>query len=138
MCEYSAWRASGRITCGWGGCTRRLESSILVMQTVDHVWAFFEDISNLPKWDRSVARVVPTSPGPIGLGYTFDTIAPSRGSGAQKEGLRMSYRITEIAPKQRYSVLLVVSTMFKDALWTFVLENLSPRESGSSAALSSP
>jgi hypothetical protein len=91
-----------------------LESSVVVSQTIDQVWAFFVDPANLPKWDRSVATVIPTSPDIAGVGSTFDTIAPS--------GMRMSYRIIDIMPEQRASIRLVSSTMFKEALWTFIFE----------------
>jgi hypothetical protein len=46
----------------------RLKASIVVPQTNEQVWRFFEDYSNLAKWDRSVAQVVPTSPAPFGVG----------------------------------------------------------------------
>lgn len=51
------------------------------------------------KWDRSVARVEPTSSGETAVGFTFDTIAPS--------GLRMSYRITANEPDKGSSIELV-------------------------------
>ena len=94
-----------------------LESSMGVRQTVERVWAFFVDPANLPKWDRSVATVIVPSPNNVGVGSTFDTLAPS--------GMRMSYRVTEFVPKQRISIRLVNSNMFKEALWTFKFEPIA-------------
>jgi polyketide cyclase/dehydrase/lipid transport protein len=100
----------------------RLQSWILVGRAIDHIWAFFVDLPNLATWDRSVAQVIVTSSEPLGVGSTFETIAPSPRSDPQRAGARLSYRITEVVPQQRFSVLLVDSPMFKRAVWTFVLE----------------
>jgi uncharacterized membrane protein len=35
----------------------RLEERIVIARDIGDLWAFFMDIQNLPKWDRSVARV---------------------------------------------------------------------------------
>jgi hypothetical protein len=94
-----------------------LESSVVVSQALERVWAFFVDPANLPRWDRSVATVIPTSPSTVGAGATFDTIAPS--------GMRMSYRVTDLVPRQRAEIRLVNSNMFKEALWTFIFEPLA-------------
>jgi hypothetical protein len=85
----------------------RLHSETVVSLTRDQVWAFFEDVDNLAKWDRSVARVERTTSGPIGVGYQFDTISPS--------GQRMSYRVSELIPKDRATIDLVNSDMFDRA-----------------------
>lgn len=98
------------------------ESSVLVRKTVEQAWKFFENPLSLAKWDRSVAKVIPTSSLPVGVGYTFDTIAPARGSNAQKEGLRMSYRITEYAPNHYSKILLTHSDIFKEAYWTTLVK----------------
>ena len=102
----------------------RLEASIVVPQTNEQVWRFFEDYSNLAKWDRSVAQVVPTSAAPFGVGSTFDTIAPARKSSG-KEGLRMSYRVTEYMPNHHVNILLTYSPMFTFAEWVIATESLS-------------
>lgn len=85
------------------------ESHIVVDRSLQVVTEFFADAQNLVKWDRSVARVEPTSSGTAAVGFTFDAIAPS--------GLRMSYRITAHDP-ERYSIIeLMTSKMFKRAAW---------------------
>lgn len=60
----------------------RFESDIVVERSLSDVASFFDEPTNLARWDRSVARVEPTSAGGAAVGFTFDTIAPT--------GLRMS------------------------------------------------
>lgn len=102
-----------------------LQGAIVVNESNERVWRFFREISNLAKWDRSVARVVPTSAGPYGVGSTFDTIAPARSARAGKEGLRMSYRVTEYVPNRRGAVRLTQSRMFTSAEWIMSTEDVS-------------
>ncbi len=98
-----------------------LEAAIVVPQTNEQVWRFFEDPANLAKWDRSVAQVVSTSPEPFGVGSTFDTIAPARKSSG-KEGLRMSYRTAEYAPSHQVRIQLTYSPIFSSADWIMTTE----------------
>lgn len=102
-----------------------LQAAIVVGQTNDQVWKFFSDASNLARWDRSVAQVILTSPEPFGVGSTFDTIAPVRKSRSLKEGLRMSYRITEYVPNQQMKTLLTNSSLFTYAEWIMTTEPIS-------------
>ena len=102
-----------------------LQAAIVVGQTNDQVWRFFSDASNLARWDRSVAQVIPTSSEPFGVGSTFDTIAPVRKSRSPKGGLRMSYRITEYVPNQQKNILLTDSPLFKYAEWVMTTEYVS-------------
>ena len=106
------------IILGARGINLRTETTISL--SPEEAWRFFEDPQNLAKWDRSVARVEPTSSGNVSPGYTFDTIAPPRSG--QKEGQRMSYEITEFIPNERAEIRLVQSPMFKRAEWTVMLE----------------
>ena len=85
------------------------QSTVLVERPLDSVIEFFDDPQNLVKWDRSVARVEPTSSGETAVGFTFDTIAPT--------GLRMSYRITAHEREKGSSIELVSSKMFRSAVW---------------------
>lgn len=102
-----------------------LQATIVVRQTNEQVWSFFNELSNLARWDRSVAQVFWTSPEPYGVGSTFDTIAPVRKSRPLKEGLRMSYRVTAYVPNRMYSCLLTSSSMFTSAEWTMTTEDLA-------------
>ncbi|MES2379338.1 MAG: SRPBCC family protein [Bacteroidota bacterium] len=98
-----------------------LNSSIVVPQTPQQVWALFEDPYFLPKWDRSVAEIIPTSANHHAVvGFTFDTVAPKKSW--QKQGLRMSYRITENIPGYQTKIKLENSPMFKEAVWTMRFE----------------
>ena len=102
-----------------------LQAAIVVAQTNEQVWRFFTEPSNLAKWDRSVAQVIPTSSEPFGVGSTFDTIAPAPRSRSRKEGMRMSYRITEYVPNHQMNIRLSHSRMFKYAEWVMTTEDVS-------------
>lgn len=102
-----------------------LQATIVVEQTNEQVWSFFSDLSNLARWDRSVARVGWTSRAPSGVGSTFETIAPVRNSHSHTEGMRMSYRITAYVPNRMYSCQLVTSPLFAFAQWTMSTEALA-------------
>lgn len=102
-----------------------LQASIVVTQTNEQVWRFFEQPSSLAKWDRSVAQVIPTSSEPFGVGSTFDTVAPVLNSRSRQEGMRMSYRITEYVPKRQMHIRLTHSRMFKYAEWIMATETIA-------------
>jgi len=87
----------------------RFTSDVTVARSLADVGAFLDEPSNLARWDRSVARVEPTSSGGTAVGFTFDTIAPS--------GMRMSYRITEHEPGHYTAIELCGSRMFRRAIW---------------------
>ena len=101
-----------------------VQGATVVNRTSDQVWHFFSQLSNLVTWDRSVDRVIATSSGPFGVGSTFDTIAPVRKGHAGKEGLRMSYRVTEYVPNHQVKTLLTHSPMFKNAEWTMTTDDV--------------
>jgi hypothetical protein len=91
----------------------KLQKRIVIARDIDDVWAFFMDIQNLPRWDRSVARVQVTS-GDGGVGTTFDTYAAGNGG-------RMSYEVTKLrAPYEHEAVTR--SGFFKWARWNFTLQ----------------
>ena len=88
-----------------------LQSKIWEDQDIEQVTKFFYDLTTLPKWDRSVAAVIPTSQTPGRVGATFETIAPS--------GMKMNYRVIEFDSDRRVKILLTNSRMFKRAVWQF-------------------
>ena len=93
----------------------RLEETTAIARSVEQVWGFFEDLDNLPRWDRSVARVERTS-GTNGAGMTFDTYAKDdRG--------RMSYELTELMPPNQYAAV-TRSGVFRLAEWRFRLDGI--------------
>lgn len=77
------------------------------------VWRFFEELENLPRWDRSVQHVEWTSGGPGRLGSTFDTVG-DRGRG------RMSYRVAAVV-EPSYLEATTDTGYFKTARWRFTL-----------------
>lgn len=96
-------------------------ADIIVSQSHQQVVALFDDPYFLPKWDRSVEQIIPTSPSQDAVvGFTFDTIAPKKRW--QKQGLRMSYRIIEHTQGYQTKIRLEHSNMFKDAIWTMRFE----------------
>ena len=99
-----------------------LHAAIVVARTNEQVWRFFSEASNLAKWDRSVAQVIPTSSEPFGVGSTFDTIAPVPKSRSRKEGLRMSYRIMEYVPNRQVNIRLTNSHLLTFAEWIMATE----------------
>jgi hypothetical protein len=93
------------------------QSDIVVNRSVDAVTTFFDDPQNLVEWDKSVARIEPTSSGETAVGFTFDTFAPN--------GQRLSYRITEHEPGRQSTIELMPSKMFKRAIWVMRYDRLS-------------
>jgi uncharacterized protein YndB with AHSA1/START domain len=94
-----------------------LSSSIVVRQPPEQAWSFLADPFNSPRWDRSVAEVIPSSAGPVGVGWEATTIAPS--------GMRQSFRITEYVPNRTLSFVLLESSMFEQAELRFVLNRVA-------------
>lgn len=99
----------------------KLKSSITVSHNKEQVWNFFKDPANLAKWDKNVEKVISTSTIPVGVGYTFDTIASAQPG--QKKGSRMCYRIIEYVPFHYTRISLVRSRIFTKATWTMSVES---------------
>jgi Polyketide cyclase / dehydrase and lipid transport len=79
----------------------RLEASIAIHRPPEIVWAFLGNISNLPKWDRGVARAIevqeaPAAAQPEGTGYEFHTEAHAHSPGNAHHNGRMAYRIASV------------------------------------------
>jgi len=96
-----------------------LEASILVRRPPSEVWAFLENPFNLPRWDRSVKRVVVTSAAPAGVGCTFDTFGPS----TKTDGARSSYLVTEYRSGEYVWVDLINSRLFSRARWLTAIQS---------------
>jgi len=93
----------------------KLKSKIIVEQSFEQVANFFDDVSNLAKWDRSVSKVIIT-PDANKIGSTFYTLSP--------KGIKTSYRVTEYGRCKTYraKALLVDSRIFKYCLWDNIIE----------------
>ena len=93
------------------------QSDIVVERSRHAVTTFFEDPQSLVMWDKSVAKIEPTSSGTAAVGFSFDTIAPN--------GQRLSYRITEHEPGRQSTIELMPSKMFKRAIWVMRYHQLT-------------
>src|SRR5262245_49654541 len=84
-----------------------LEPSIVIRRPPEQVWAFLGEVSNIPRWDRGVAGVERISPGPMGVGSEFATLAGDAGHDGEPARGRMSYRLAEVdQERQRCSAEL--------------------------------
>ncbi|MFC5830594.1 SRPBCC family protein [Nonomuraea insulae] len=94
----------------------QLNSSIVVPQDIRRVWRFLGDPQTAPRWDRSIAEVVPLSTAPVGVGYEAMTIAPS--------GKRQRFRVTQYDPERGLSFVLLESRLFRRAELSFRLDRV--------------
>jgi carbon monoxide dehydrogenase subunit G len=103
-----------------------LEATVLIHRTPEQVWAYLGDVSNVPRWDRGVAKVRQTSSSQPGIGFEFDTLAHPSRRNAGKDSGKMSYCITEADPARGCTVQLTSSggnaRFFKNAEWRFQVE----------------
>jgi carbon monoxide dehydrogenase subunit G len=107
----------------------RLESSIAIHRPPEVVWAFLGDLSNLPKWDRGVARAVPSPASEI----EFHTETHANSPGNTRDRGKMSYRVSHVdSVAQRCTVDLTSAAgnarFFRRAQWIF---HVTPTLSGS-------
>jgi uncharacterized membrane protein len=47
------------------------QNNITIARPAGEVFAFLADLRNIPLWNYAIARTVPTSPGPAGVGATY-------------------------------------------------------------------
>jgi hypothetical protein len=47
------------------------QDTLTIARPVGEVFAFLADLRNIPRWNYAIARTVPTSPGPAGVGATY-------------------------------------------------------------------
>ena len=121
--------AAARNTCV------RLESSIAIHRPPEIVWAFLGDVSNLPKWDRGVARAVKaqqTAMAP-GEGYEFHTETHCGSPGNASDNGRMAYRVASVDAEAQQCIVDLTSRtgnarFFRRAQWIF---QVTPTLSGS-------
>jgi hypothetical protein len=100
---------------------------VLIDRSLDQVRGFFADVQSLVLWDRSVSKVICTSPTPLTSGAKFTTIGPSRRS---REGKRSEYQVVDINGDEA-KIALVNSPLFKSAIW---IMRLVERGSGTKVA----
>ena len=89
-------------------------AEILVPQSLPDVWAFLSEPRNSLLWDKSVAAIEASTPGPVGLGWEGVTTAPS--------GMQQNFRISQWEPEHSFAFQLLESSMFSTAELGFQLE----------------
>ena len=91
-----------------------MAAEVFIDRPLDQVRAFFADVNNLVRWDRSVSKVVCASSAPFEAGAKFATIGPLRGG---REGKRSEYQVVAIDGDES-KVELINSPIFRSAVWT--------------------
>lgn len=92
----------------------QLRASVVVEHSVDQVWAFLTDpVATTPRWDRSVAEIIPRSDGPVGVGWEATTVSPA--------GKRQDFRVTTFVAGRELAFALLGSPLFKRAELSFQL-----------------
>ena len=81
------------------------------------VWRFSADPMKQLLWDRSVAEVRLTAEGPVGAGFTFDTVGPVRTGG--RPDIVTSYRVAEFEPPHHARLEVTASRRLRRASWDF-------------------
>ena len=83
--------------------TRVEGKGVVIDRSVDDVWRFMTDISNMPQWEENQADWKQTSEGPIDSGTTFQIISrPSIGRPFGWE-MKTNLRITEFEPNRKFA-----------------------------------
>ena len=76
---------------------------VVIDRSVDDVWRFMTDISNMSQWEENQADWKQTSEGPIDSGTTFQIISrPSIGRPFGWE-MKTNLRITEFEPNRKFA-----------------------------------
>jgi hypothetical protein len=47
------------------------QNTVTIARPAGEVFAFLADLRNIPRWNYAIARTVPTSPGPAGVGAIY-------------------------------------------------------------------
>jgi len=74
-------------------------SAIIIDRSVEDVWKYVTDISNMPLWEDSAAVWKQTSAGPLGLGTTIQSSIRALG-----RTVRFDLRVTEFEVNRTFSV----------------------------------
>ena len=74
------------------------ENILTIRRPVEDVFAFLADFENVPKWNYAIVETTKVSPGPVGVGTTYQQIrsAPSRSEEA--------FEVTVFEPASRLEV----------------------------------
>ena len=99
------------------GAMLRLEVSTVINRPVREVWDFFIDLRNSPNWTRSGSEVRQTSPGPLGVGSTAQSVRRLFGRDIKSQ----SIVVTEFEPGRHVSFDATVP-LLGHAAQTFTFE----------------
>jgi hypothetical protein len=94
--------------------TVQLAADVRIHRTVPDVRAFFADLDNLARWDRSVIKVFRPASGRLVVGEEFSTLGPAAPG---RRGKVSVYRVTAVA-EDSASVALMNDRVFQKAEWT--------------------
>jgi uncharacterized protein YndB with AHSA1/START domain len=50
----------------------RIEKSVVIARPVEDVWAVLSNLDNVKRWSISGSEARQTSPGPLGVGASFE------------------------------------------------------------------
>jgi len=89
-----------------------LGCSIVINKPLKDMPAFFGNPESLVAWDKSVAKVILTIEGPLRVGYTLDTIGPTKHG---RPGKRSSYEVIRLE-RSANEVALLNSAIFRRAV----------------------
>jgi uncharacterized protein YndB with AHSA1/START domain len=69
----------------------RIEESVEIRRPVDKVFAYTTDAKNWPQWQSTIPKAAQTSPGPVGVGTTFDGTIRLMGPGMKWTAIATEY-----------------------------------------------
>lgn len=74
------------------------DNTVIIQRPVEDVFAFLADFQNIPKWNYAIVETTKVSPGPVGVGTTYQQTrsVPSR----SEEG----FEVTVFEPARRLEV----------------------------------
>jgi uncharacterized membrane protein len=75
----------------------KYEESIEIKRPTDQVFAYVEEIKNLPEWELTISEAEKTSPGKIGVGTTFK--GKNKVMGRQ---MAWTSKVTEYEPNKKW------------------------------------
>jgi carbon monoxide dehydrogenase subunit G len=76
-----------------GGTMATITQSVTVDRPVEEVWDFISNFENTTRWSRGVLEARQTSPGPLGVGSTLQTVVKAFGRRRTAD-----YLVTEYEP----------------------------------------
>ena len=53
------------------------QNTVTIRRAIEDVFAFLADFENVPTWNYAIVETKKTSPGPVGVGTTYDRSVPS-------------------------------------------------------------